>query len=93
MSGDLNYKLTIMEETKTPKGADFYFDEITDCNITSYAVVFNVPDGNGNIITPESVNTKDLDDMKSWGKIIDYVVNEIGVKVTISETQLLNMQL
>ena len=47
-----------------------------------YAIIFNIPDSQGNVIMPDSFDSKDFQKMKLSGNIIDYEIDEIGVKVT-----------
>lgn len=48
---------------------------------SSYALRFNEPDSHGNVILPNSFNVKDFEQMKIAGKIIDYEIDDNGVKV------------
>lgn len=50
---------------------------------TAYTIIFNEPDLNNNIYTKESVSTEMYDKMVEKGDIIDYVIDEKGVKITI----------
>ena len=52
--------------------------------ITTYAIRFDHPDSRGNIIKKDAVNTWHFDKMKESGDIIDYEIDQLGVKVTKS---------
>ena len=47
----------------------------------SYAIRFNEPDSNGNVILPNSFNVKDFEQMRIAGNIIYYEIDDKGVKV------------
>ena len=48
---------------------------------SNYVVKFNEPDLNGNIIKKEAINLENFQQMKIRGEIIDYEIDENGVKV------------
>lgn len=50
---------------------------------TAYNIIFNEPDLNNNIYTKDSVSTEIYDKLVEKGDIIDYVIDEKGVKITI----------
>ena len=49
---------------------------------SGYAILFNEPDSDGNVILQNSFNVKDFEQMKIEGNIIDYEIDNKGVKVT-----------
>lgn len=55
---------------------------IPDVVCSGYVIRFNEPDLNGNIILKESVNADNFEQMKIRGEIVDYEIDEKGVKVT-----------
>ena len=52
--------------------------------ITTYAIRFDQPDSNGNIIKKGAVKTDQFEKLKASGNIIDFEIDHIGVKVTKS---------
>lgn len=62
-----------MEDTKNENICDIH-----DVMCSGYVVRFNEPDINGNIIKKEAIN---FQQMKIRGEIIDYEIDENGVRV------------
>jgi len=56
---------------------------VSDTTYSGYVIIFNQPDSNGIVILKESVNTNNFDKMKSVGKIVDYIVDDIGIIIFI----------
>ena len=54
---------------------------IHDVMCSGYVVRFNEPDLNGNIILKEAVNFDNFQQMKIRGEIVDYEIDDNGVKV------------
>jgi len=48
---------------------------------TGYALRFNEPDSNGNVILASAFDAKDFDKMKESGNIMDYQIDNIGVMI------------
>ena len=49
--------------------------------VSGYAIKFDEPGCNNNAIKANSFNPKDFEQMKIAGKILDYEIDENGVKV------------
>lgn len=49
--------------------------------VSGYAIRFDEPDCNNNAIKANSFNPKDFEQMKIAGKMLDYEIDENGVKV------------
>ena len=49
--------------------------------VSGYVIKFDEPDCNNNVIKANSFNPKDFEQMKISGKILDYEIDENGVKV------------
>ena len=56
---------------------------VSDTTYSGYVIIFNQPDSNGIVILKESVNINNFDKMKSVGKIVDYIVDDIGIIIFI----------
>jgi len=56
--------------------------EPTKPTIEAYSIMFGIPDITGNIYTKESINLESYENMKERGIILEYVVDEKGVKIT-----------
>ena len=54
---------------------------IHDVMCSGYVVRFNEPDLNGNIIKKEAINLDNFQQMKIRGEIIDYEIDDNGVKI------------
>jgi len=52
-----------------------------DSKIIGYAIRFNEMDSNGDIIKREAVNPEIFEQLKISGNIIDYEIDENGVKI------------
>lgn len=48
-----------------------------------YLIIFNKVDASGNVFKQGSVSVDNLESMKSSGKIADYIIDDIGVKVFV----------
>ena len=55
--------------------------DIQNVVCSGYVLRFNEPDSHGNVILPNSFNVKDFEQMKIAGNIIDYEIDDKGVKV------------
>ena len=65
---------------------------IHDVMCSGYVVRFNEPDLNGNMIKKGAINLDNFQQMKIRGEIIDYKIDENGVKV-IKKFNLTSMSL
>lgn len=65
-----------MKNTKNEKQC-----AIHDVMCSGYVVRFNEPDLNGNIIKKEAINLDNFQQMKICGEIIDYEIDDNGVKI------------
>jgi hypothetical protein len=54
---------------------------IPDAMCSCYVVRFNEPDLKGNVILKEAVNFDNFQQMKIMGEIVDYEIDDNGVKV------------
>lgn len=52
-----------------------------ETQVTGYIIRFNEPDENGLIFHPNCFDTNNLEQLKISGEIIDYSIDNIGVKV------------
>lgn len=50
--------------------------------VTFWALRFNEVDSEGNMVLKSAVNIDDLEQMKIKGEIVDYEINDIGLKIT-----------
>ena len=50
-------------------------------NLMCNLIKFNQPNANGNIISKNAVNIKDLEKMKMSGAIMDHEINDNGIKI------------
>lgn len=74
------FELVEVKKGETPVGKKRYVvDDVLSCG---YALRFNEPDSEGNAILSNSFDAKEFEQMKIAGDIIDYVVDDKGVKVT-----------
>lgn len=48
---------------------------------SGYAIIFNEADANGIIINKDAINIKDFEQMKVAGTIVDYEIDDNGVKI------------
>ncbi len=48
---------------------------------SGYIIMFDVPDNNGDVFTKNSFNYSQLDKMKERGDIVDYFIDNKGVKI------------
>jgi len=49
--------------------------------VSGYTIRFDEPDSNNNVIKANSFNPKDFEQMKIAGTILDYEIDDNGVKV------------
>lgn len=54
---------------------------ISDVMCSGYIIRFNEADSNGIIINKDVINIKDFEQMKVAGTIVDYEIDDNGVKV------------
>ena len=54
---------------------------IPDVMCSVYAIRFNEADANGIIINKDAINIKDFEQMKLAGTIVDYEIDDNGVKI------------
>ena len=54
---------------------------IFDVMCSGYATRFNEADTNGIIINKDAINIKDFEQMKVAGTIVDYEIDDNGVKI------------
>ena len=54
---------------------------VSDITCTGYLIRFNEVNANGIIINKDAINIEDLDHMKIAGKIVDYEIDDNGVKI------------
>jgi hypothetical protein len=54
---------------------------ISDVMCSGHAVRFNEADSNGIIINKDAINIKDFEQMKVAGTIVDYEIDDNGVKI------------
>lgn len=54
---------------------------IFDVMCSDYAIRFNEADTNGIIINKDAINIKDFEQMKVAGTIVDYEIDDNGVKI------------
>lgn len=52
-----------------------------DSMSSGYIIMFDVPDNNGDVFTKNSFNYSQLDKMKERGDIVDYFIDNKGVKI------------
>lgn len=52
-----------------------------DVIYSGYILRFNEPDLNGNIVLKESINLDNFEQMKIRGEIVDFEIDDNGVKV------------
>ena len=71
----MNKKVENSNETQTPKLG------ISDVMCSGYAIRFNEADTNGIIINKDAINIKDFEQMKVAGTIVDYEIDDNGVKI------------
>lgn len=50
--------------------------------VKGYVVTFDTPDLNGVIITKESIDLSNFENLKLRGDIVDYEINDTGVLIT-----------
>ena len=50
-------------------------------DVSGYAIRFNEADTNGIIINKDAINIKDFEQMKVAGTIVDYEIDDNGVKI------------
>ncbi len=55
--------------------------DIADVMCSSYFVRFNEPDLNGNVMLKEAINLDNFQQMKIRGEIVDYEIDDNGVRV------------
>jgi len=49
---------------------------------TGYIIIFDQPDNNNIIYTKQSIDLNLFENMKISGNIINYIIDDIGVKIT-----------
>lgn len=54
---------------------------ISDVMCSGYTIIFNEVDVNGIIINKDAINIKDFEQMKVAGTIVDYEIDDNGVKI------------
>lgn len=54
---------------------------ISDIMSSGYVIRFNEPDMNGQVFTKNSFNYSQFDKMKERGEIVDYSVDDKGIKI------------
>ena len=54
---------------------------ISDVMCSDYAIRFNEADANGIIINKDAINIKNFEQMKVAGTIVDYEIDDNGVKI------------
>ena len=54
---------------------------ISDVMCSGYAIRFNEVNANGIIINKDAINIKDFEQMKVTGTIVDYEIDDNGVKI------------
>lgn len=54
---------------------------ISDVMCSGYVIRFNEADTNGIIINKDAINIKDFEQMKVAGIIVDYEIDDNGVKI------------
>jgi hypothetical protein len=54
---------------------------ISDVMCSVYAIRFNEADANGIIINKDAININDFEQMKVSGTIVDYEIDDNGVKI------------
>jgi hypothetical protein len=54
---------------------------ISDVMCSGYAIRFNEADTNGIIINKDAININDFEQMKVSGTIVDYEIDDNGVKI------------
>jgi hypothetical protein len=52
-----------------------------------YLIQFDKPDSQGNVFLKESIKKDDFEKLKKEGKINDFKIDHIGVKVSFNETK------
>ena len=57
---------------------------ISDVMCSGYVIKFNEADTNGIIINNDAINIKDLDKLKVAGTIVDYAIDDTGVKIYVN---------
>jgi hypothetical protein len=55
--------------------------DISDVMCSGYVIRFNEADTNGIIISKNTINVNDFEQMKVSGRIVDYEIDDNGVKV------------
>lgn len=71
----MNKKEQNLNNAKNPKLG------ISDVMCSGYAIRFNEADANGIIINKNAINIKDFEQMKVSGSIVDYEIDNNGVKI------------
>jgi hypothetical protein len=57
------------------------FNESDISDVSVYVIRFDEPDMNGQVFTKNSFNYSQFDKMKERGDIVDYLVDDKGVKI------------
>jgi phage head maturation protease len=57
------------------------FNESDISDVSGYVIRFDEPDMNGQVFTKNSFNYSQFDKMKERGDIVDYLVDDKGVKI------------
>jgi hypothetical protein len=57
------------------------FNESDISDVSGYVIRFDEPDMNGRVFTKNSFNYSQFDKMKERGDIVDYLVDDKGVKI------------
>jgi hypothetical protein len=57
-------------------------NDLKNNQLYGYIMIFDKPDLNGIAISKKAINLDDFEQMKKRGDIIDYEIDEKGIKIT-----------